>query len=135
MRTKTAVLHALIAVAAASTAATQASATPMLRLEAVGFGSTTITDGSALDFNSFDGVVTAINALPGSNWAVNVTTGLSKPVLGSADVPMLDPSSVSVSSLGGGTLNIWLTDTALRPSPMQSTRWRLSAARSLRVVR
>ncbi len=117
MRTKTALLHALITVAAASIAATQASATPILRLEALGFGSATIADGSALDFNPIAGVVTAINALPGSDWAINVTTGLSKPVLGSADLPMLDLSSVSVSSLGGGTLNIWLTDTGFTAKP------------------
>ena len=110
MRTKT-TLHALIALAAASIGAHQASATPMLRLEAVGTGSTTIADGDASDFNSLAGVVTSINAVPGGNWAVNVTTGLSKPALGTADIPMLDLNSVSVSSVGGGTLNIWLTDT------------------------
>ncbi len=45
------------------------------------------------------------------NFIVNVTTGLSKPLLGSATYPSLDLSSVNVSSIGGGTLTIMLTDT------------------------
>jgi hypothetical protein len=51
-----------------------------------------------------DGVVSFSGAL--GNWVVNVTTGITYPVLGSAGQPILDLSSVNVSSGSGGNLNI-----------------------------
>ena len=45
---------------------------------------------------------------------MNVVTGLSKPVLGSASDPNIDLSSVNVSG-GVGTLTIMLTDTDFDP--------------------
>jgi hypothetical protein len=94
---------------------TQANAIPTLRLESSAGPSVTVGDGSALDSLPNAGGVTYIGSLDG--WIVNVTTGLSKPILGSADSPMLDLSSVNVSSAGPGTLKIWLTDTGFTAIP------------------
>jgi hypothetical protein len=48
---------------------------------------------------------------PVGPFVVNVTTGITKPVLGSADYAELDISSVASTEAQGGTLQISLTDT------------------------
>jgi hypothetical protein len=62
-----------------------------------------ITDGSALDSNPADGVITFIGAV-GKNWTINVSTGISD-----------KPSSVDLNSidrsLGAGFLTLTYTDT------------------------
>jgi hypothetical protein len=69
-----------------------------------------ITDNGVGDGNSTLGVVSFNGALGGGSvWAVNITTGLSKPVLG--DPPRIDLNSVNATSTGAGTLLIELTDT------------------------
>jgi hypothetical protein len=88
--------------------ATSAHAIPILRLT-TSSGSTEVADGSGLDLNPVAGAVTFAN--PIDSWIVNVTTGLSKPVLGSAGAPELDLNSVNLSSGGAGWLEIELTDT------------------------
>ena len=67
--------------------------------------SVTLADGNN------DGVITFNGGLGGTVWTVNVTTGLSKPTLGSAPFPVMDLNSVNVSGLGAGTLIIEFTDT------------------------
>lgn len=89
-------------------AATQAQAIPMLRLT-TDTGSVTVIDGAANDANAVDGAVVFLGELDG--WTVNVTTGLSKPLIGSDIEPSLDLNSVNVNSTGAGNLRIELTDT------------------------
>jgi hypothetical protein len=67
-------------------------------------GPTNILDGSALaGVVNFNGPVGVFN--------VNVTTGVSKPVIGGANLARIDLNSVNVSSGGSGKLKIELTDT------------------------
>lgn len=78
------------------------NALPTLYLDD-GMGNTvTVTDGDALDGSVIDGVV-IYNGILG-NFNVNVTTGITKPVLGSADVPRMDLNSVNLSSEQGGMI-------------------------------
>ena len=71
-----------------------------------------VTDGGVGDFNPVAGVVTYIGSLGGDTvWTVNVTTGISKPVLGSSAMGNLDLNSVNVSSGGAGQLWMIFSDT------------------------
>src|SRR5215470_807584 len=82
-----------------------------LRIEDLGSGQgAVITDNGAGDSNSTLGVITFSGSLPGG-FIVNVTTGLSKPVLGAAGAEM-DLNSVNVQTIGAGTLRITLEDTS-----------------------
>lgn len=93
-----------------------ANAIPVLRLTTSGGATATIRDGEAGDVNGAAGAVTFVNLLD-PQWFVNVTTGLSKPLLGSPSTPELDLNSVNVSSLpGAGWLDIELTDTGFTPT-------------------
>jgi len=91
-----------------------ASAVPTLYLSD-GVSSVTVADGSAFDSNPLVGVV-SYNGAVGINWTLNVTTGLSKPVLGSATQPWMDMSSVNASSKGAGNLTIKFSDDNFGPS-------------------
>jgi hypothetical protein len=56
------------------------------------------------------GIATFLGAI--GNFAANVTTGISKPLIGSVFQPILDLNSIDVTSANaGGTLTISLTDT------------------------
>lgn len=66
-----------------------------------------IQDGDLDDANPAAGGVTFIGSV--GVFVVNVTTGLSDPILGSATEPHMDLNTVSVSS-GAGTLTIELID-------------------------
>ena len=68
-----------------------------------------VNDNSPQDSNSLVGVITYSGPI-GANWIVNVTTGISKPILGSADAPQLDLNSVNVTSASGGHLRFGLVD-------------------------
>jgi len=72
-----------------------------------------VADGSLLDGNLLAGAVTYIGAV-GPNWIVNVSTGLTKPLMGSAALPEMDLNSVDLS-LGAGTLTIEWTDDGFGP--------------------
>ncbi len=80
-------------------------------------GTTTITvlDGGLNDSSSQAGVVT-YNGLIGV-WDINVSTGLTKPTLGSATFPQLDLNSVNHST-GAGTLMITFTETGFNTGNM-----------------
>jgi len=67
-----------------------------------------VTDGSSDDSNSLTGAVT-FNGTIGT-WTVNVTTGLSKPILGSATSPEMDLNSINVTSTSGGHLRFGVVD-------------------------
>lgn len=64
------------------------------------------------DSNPLAGVITFNSTIFGTSWLVNVTTGLSKPVIGPARI---DLNTVNVSG-AAGTLNILLTDTGFGPT-------------------
>ncbi len=68
-----------------------------------------VADNSADDINPLAGVIT-YNGSIGGNWIVNVTTGVSKPVLGSAAAPWMDLNSVNITSSGGGHLRFGVKD-------------------------
>lgn len=97
--------------------ATSAHAIPQLRLESSAGGDVTIADGDAtgpeIDLNSEAGVILFSGGIAG--WTMNITSGFSKPFLGSSLAPWLDLASANFTSHGGGTLNIWLTDTDFGP--------------------
>lgn len=89
--------------------ACSAGATPTLTLND-GLGHTvTVSDGSLHDSNPETGAVTWLGSL--GAWKLNVTTGVSKPVIGGAGEPELDLVSVDATSKAGGSLTITLTDT------------------------
>lgn len=67
-----------------------------------------VTDQGAGDSNPEVGAVTFIGAL--GDWTVNVTTGVSKPVIGSPGNPELDLNSVNVTSTTGGNLIFVVVD-------------------------
>jgi hypothetical protein len=75
-------------------------------------GSTVIMveDGDANDSNLNAGAITYVGAV-GTNWWLNVTTGITKPALGSAGSPQMDLTDVSLTSSSGGTLTILFSET------------------------
>lgn len=73
-----------------------------------GVSSIVIEDNGAGDLSSVEGVVNWSGSL--GVWIVNVSTGLSKPLLGSSTSPSMDLNSVNLST-GSGSLTIMLTDT------------------------
>jgi len=81
-----------------------ASASAILELS---HGSITQTIYDSSDSDA-DGVVFFTGSIGSFN--INYTTGLTKPVIGSASFPYLDLNSLNVSN-GNGTLTIKLTDT------------------------
>ena len=96
--------------AASLAAVLPASAALQLRLSD-GLGAVvTVTDGDAIDSNLSPGVVSYSGPV-GINWLTTVSTGGSKPVLGTASAPHLDLNTFEVNSVSGGTLTIELTDT------------------------
>lgn len=91
-----------------------ASAVPTLYLSD-GVTSVTVADGGPLDSNPAAGVVT-YNGAVGINWTLNVTTGLSKPDLGSARQPWMDMNSVNATSRGAGNLTLKFSDDFFGPT-------------------
>lgn len=83
-----------------------------LRIENTSLGQgAVITDNGVGDINPALGVITFSGAIPGG-FSVNVTTGLSKPMIGgTTTIAELDLNSVNVQTAGAGTLRITLEDT------------------------
>ncbi len=78
-----------------------------------GLSWTTITDGGPGDVNSAAGAITFVGSI--GNWNINVTSGLTKPAIGTATLPAMDLSSQDVST-GKGTLLIKFIDDGFGPS-------------------
>jgi hypothetical protein len=95
----------IISILALCLSAAPAMAGMKLMLDAGGGNTVTVTDAD------LDGVISYIGAVGGSVWTVNITTGISKPVLGGPGVAEMHLDSVNVSSGGAGVLDVWLTDT------------------------
>ena len=85
-----------------------AHAVPQLRLSD-GINTVTVTDGGAGDINPLAGVVVFNGAI--GDFSVNVTTGITKPLLGSPTDPVLDLNSIDVTGAAGGVLTIEFTET------------------------
>ncbi len=71
-----------------------------------------ITDGGLGDLNLSVGAVTWSGQLGVFN--INVTTGVSKPLIGSVAVPELDLNSIQVSG-SAGSIDVYVTDTDFGP--------------------
>lgn len=101
----------MIMVLAVGALAPTAHANLMLKLTDGSGNTIAFADGDPLDQNLNAGVITFIGSLGGTSiWTVNVTTGISKPVLGGTIIPKMDLNSVNVSSTSGGTLRVELMD-------------------------
>jgi hypothetical protein len=113
MNKKWTLVGALVALAAFPMAS---NAVATLSFSVNGGGAITCTDQDvACDANPAVGVVTYISSLAGG-FVVNVTTGLSKPVLNTGN-PLIDLNSVNVQALGGAnTLTIMFSDTGFTES-------------------
>lgn len=79
-------------------------------------GTTTVTimDGSGMDMSAMPGVI-IFNGILGV-WDINVSTGLTKPVIGSPSDPHMDLNSIDHST-GPGFLKITFTDTGFIATP------------------
>lgn len=88
--------------------AQQAQAATIIELSD-GITTVSVTDGGIGDLSATPGVVVFSGAV--GVFDVNVTTGLSYPLLGSLTAPKLDLNSVNVSSGGTGILTVKLTTT------------------------
>ena len=73
-----------------------------------GINTIVIDDGSGLDKNDATGAVTFIGNI--GLWTFNVSTGFSKPNIGSLSSAQMDLNSVDISSSGAGALTIKLYD-------------------------
>jgi hypothetical protein len=74
-----------------------------------GSATVSVTDQGAGDLNPLPGVIVLSDDV--GIFLVNVTTGLSKPLLGGPGTVEMDLNSVNVLTGGAGTLTIQLTDT------------------------
>lgn len=90
--------------AAALGAPGTSQATPTLKIVSGSFSTTLTTPGF--------GTALFTGAMAGTNYTINTITGNGKPLLGSVTNPEMALTSVNVTSgSGGGTLEIWLSDT------------------------
>lgn len=108
-------MAALLAGAALMVTAGSAWAIPTLKLTD---GTTTVVieDGGVGDSNALAGVVTYTGSV-GSNWILNVSTGITKPFQGTELTPYMDLNSVNSTSLGAGTLSIYFSETGFAYNP------------------
>jgi hypothetical protein len=99
-------------VAVASLVASSAAASSIKISD--GVNEVTIADGGVGDLNPIAGAVTFSGAV--GLWIINVTTGITYPVLGSVTEPVMDFNDISVLSSGGGTLTLWFSETGFGPT-------------------
>lgn len=92
-------------------AAPQADAALRLRIEDLDTGEgIVLTDGATGDANSVTGAVTYVGSV--GQFVVNVTTGISKPLIGGVNnYAELHLDNVSINTNGAGSLRIVLQDT------------------------
>lgn len=101
-------VFATIAAFAAFAVVPAAQAVPMLQLSD-GTTTVTITDQGAGDTDAHLGSIVYYGAV--GSFIINVSTGITKPVLGSPTQPVLDLNSIDVSGATGGTLTIRFSET------------------------
>lgn len=98
----------VLAVAVAGLLTVSAHAAPMLRLTQNG-DTVLVGDGTPGDFMGLPGAVTFIGSL--GVFDLNVSTGATKPYIGTSAKPELDLSSINAASTGAGTIKIEFTET------------------------
>jgi hypothetical protein len=86
-----------------------AYAVPVLSLSDGIHPTVTITDEGLGDLASDPGAILFYGSL--GNFGINITAGTTKPAIGSADQPILDISSLNITSSGAGTLIITFSET------------------------
>jgi hypothetical protein len=106
----------IISILAVLLAVGSASATAILALTVEHLGNRIIHDNGSWDTNPNLGVVSWSGSI--MDWNVNISTGLSKDVLGSATWPILDLNSVNTG--GTGTLRVSFSDTDFTGSGLQN---------------
>lgn len=89
---------------------TQSNSHALMKLW-LGDGTNTVIITDELAGDLFPGVGTVTFAGAIGNWIVNVTTGISYPVLGGPGIPYIDLNSVNVTSPAGGNLTIGAAQT------------------------
>jgi hypothetical protein len=99
---------------AVSAVAFSANAIPTLTLNDGVNPPVTVVDGGFGDLNAVSGAVTWSGSI--GNWILNVTTGVTKPAIGSAAGPEMDLASVNATSVGGGTLKMYFSESGFIPS-------------------
>jgi hypothetical protein len=107
----------LMAAVAGGALALSANATPTLTLDDLNGGPSvviTLVDGGVGDLNPLPGAVTYAGSI--GNWFLNVTTGVTKPVIGSAASPEMDLASVNATGPAGGNLLITFSESGFIPS-------------------
>jgi hypothetical protein len=92
-----------------------ASAIPTLTLFD-GFTTVSVVDGGLGDSNVLVGAVTYVGPV-GSNWTLNVSTGITMPYQGSALVPYMDLNSVNSTSNSAGSLVISFSEVGFMVNP------------------
>lgn len=108
MKTFGRVVAAATLATACALASAQSQATPQIEISN-GVNSVVITDQGLNDLDGLQGSIVFAGAL--GNYFINVTTGVTKPILGSAEVPRLDLNSINVSGPAGSVLTIRFTET------------------------
>ena len=99
-----------------------AQATPVLILtDAITNDTISIVDNGPNDLGQKLGVIIYTGGLPNngsgpSGWILNITAGVTKPEYGSAQDPKMDLMTGSLSTSGGGTLNISFSENDFDPS-------------------
>lgn len=93
---------------AATTLALPAFAVPQIQISD-GTNTVLVTDQGVGDLDGLAGAIVFSGTVGG--FFINVTTGVTKPVLGTAEDPQLDLNSINVSGPSGGTLTISFTET------------------------
>jgi hypothetical protein len=109
-----------LAAAAAVLCVTSAYSVPTLRISDGVNPDVVVTDGGAGDSNPLVGAVTWIGSI--GVWVLNVDTGVTKPILGSATDPHMDLNYV-VSSTGAGTMVISFSDDGFTYSGALTDHW------------
>ena len=70
-----------------------------------------ITDNGPGDSSPAVGAINYNGAVGTGVFVLNITTGISKPLIGSPSIARIDLNSINLSSVAAGTLDIILTDT------------------------
>jgi hypothetical protein len=112
-------LAAILVGAAVLGAPARARATFEMHLHSAATGAdVVITDNGAGDLNPALGVITFSGAV--GNFAINVNTGESKPVLGSATAPQMDLNFLATKLVGSpaDTLTVEISDQGFLTSPL-----------------
>lgn len=74
-----------------------------------------LAPGSRIDQSAEPGVVVFIGSL--GAWTFQLTSGITKPIIGSETEPIMEFHDVSLSSgKGGGTLTIWFSEVGFGPT-------------------